>query len=399
MVTFRGVDAARSKQPPAIRGQVGGAAEGVRTLRGMRVGLVLEQCLAPVPGGTGRYARDLASSLGRTAPAGATVSSWVGWHRDVAAARVAGVSGPRRLPLPGRALPYAWERGRGPAPTRVDVVHAPTLLVPPRRDYRMVVTIHDAVPWTHPQLLTRRGVAFHRRMADRAARDADLVVVPSAAVRSELAAVLPGIGRVEVVPPGYTGSLQVPADVAARAARIGLPAGDFVLTVATLEPRKGLDILVAAMASKGGPTLPLVVVGQAGWGGVHPDEIAAAAGLPPRRLRLLGRVSDADLAVCYARATVSVTPSLAEGFGLPVLEAMAAGTPVVTSAVPALVELGADAVVTVPVADPVALASELSALLADPARQRALAAAGRARAAEFDGDRSANRLWELYLDL
>lgn len=365
----------------------------------MRVGVVLEQCLAPVPGGTGRYAGDLAAALARTAPGGSTVESWVGLHRDVAAARVPGVHGPHRFPLPGRALPYAWEHGVGPAPKRVDVLHAPTLLVPPLRGYRLVVTIHDAVPWTHPELLTPRGVAFHRRMAGRAARDADLVVVPSAAVRTELAAVLPGLGPVEVVPPGYSPSLLPPVDADVRAARLGLPADGFVLTVATLEPRKGLDVLVAAMASQDGPPLPLVVVGQPGWGGVDAGGLAATAGLSAGRLRLLGRISDADLAVCYQRATVAVMPSRAEGFGLPVLEAMAAGVPVVISSAPALVELGGDGVVTVPVDDAISLAHELAELVADAPRRERLAAAGRARAADFDGDRSAARLWQLYAQL
>lgn len=359
----------------------------------------MEQCLARVPGGTGRYAHDLAAALARTAPAGATVTGWVGWHRDVAAAVVEGVQGPHRLPVPGRALPYGWERGRGPTPRNVDVVHAPTLLVPPRRGLLLVVTIHDAVPWTHPETLTPRGVEFHRRMADRAAREADLVIVPSAAVRVELAAVLPLAGRTEVVAPGLTRALAVPPDADARAARLGLPGDGYLLSVATLEPRKGLDVLLTALARVDAPRLPLVVVGPPGWGSIDARELAVAAGLPLDRLHLLGRVSDADLAVCYSRATIAVTPSRAEGFGLPVLEAMAAGTPVVTSAVASLVEVGANAVVSVPIADPAALAVALSQLVADPARRAGLSAAGRIRAASFDGDRSAERLWELYAAL
>src|SRR5262249_37929274 len=137
--------------------------------------MLLEQCLAPVPGGTGRHSRELAAALAATAPPGWEVAGWTAYHQDIAAARVPAVDGPHRLPLPRRALVAAWERRAGPAP-RGDVVHAPTLLVPPRRGRPLVVTIHDAVPWTHPRTLTPRGVAWHRRMAEYAARVADRIV-------------------------------------------------------------------------------------------------------------------------------------------------------------------------------------------------------------------------------
>jgi hypothetical protein len=81
-----------------------------------RLAVLLEQCLAPVPGGTGRYSRELAAALAATAPTGAAVTGWTAFHRDTAAARVPGVAGPRRLPLPRRALVAAWQQQAGPAP-------------------------------------------------------------------------------------------------------------------------------------------------------------------------------------------------------------------------------------------------------------------------------------------
>ncbi|MDQ1710385.1 MAG: hypothetical protein QOG49_1770, partial [Frankiaceae bacterium] len=211
----------------------------------MRVALVLEQLLSRVPGGTGRYARELAAALAASAPDGSTVTGWVGAHGDFAAARVAGVQGPQRLAIGHRALAVAWERGVGPAPRGADVVHAPTLLMPPRRRTPIVVTIHDAVPWTHPETLTARGVAFHRRMGARAAAYADRVIVPSQATAAALAAVVDFGDRVRVVPMGVSAAVTPPSDARVRRRELGLP-DRYLVTVATLEPRKGLDVLLDA---------------------------------------------------------------------------------------------------------------------------------------------------------
>lgn len=365
---------------------------------GPAVAVVAEQCLGPVPGGTGRYTRDLLGALTRGAPTGGNVTSWVAWHRDVEPAAVHGVTGPRRLALPRRALAVAWERGRGPAPRNTDVVHAPTLLVPPRRGRPLVVTVHDVVPWTHPETLTPRGVAFHRRMAERAAREADVIITPTDAVRDELTTVVPRARRVVTIAPGLTRALAVPADVGVRAERLRLPPGGYLLTVATLEPRKGLDLLLAALARDDAPRLPLVVVGQAGWGGVDPAAIAEQSGFPVDRLRLLGRVDDGDLATCYQGATVVVVPSRAEGFGLPLLEAMALGAPVVTTTVPAMVEVAGGAA-QLSALDPAALSAAIAALVDDDALRARLVARGLVRAADFDWDDAGRRLWALYAEL
>jgi glycosyltransferase involved in cell wall biosynthesis len=361
----------------------------------VRVGFLLEQCLGPVPGGTGRYAAEVARALALRPDV--QVTGWTAWHRDTRAAQVPGVVGPRRLPLPRRPLIAAWERGRGPRPSRSpDLVHAPTLLVPPRAGRPLVVTIHDAVPWTHPETLTPRGVRWHRRMAERVASEADLVVVPTQAVADELAHHL-RLRRVEVVGEGVGDEVsRLPADAEERAGRLGLPGSGYLLTLATMEPRKGLDVLVRALADPSAPGLPLLVVGQPGWGGVDPLRSAAELGLPTGRVRVLGRLSDADLAVVLARATVLVAPSRAEGFGLPVLEAMAVGTPVVTSDAAALVEVGGGATRTAPVADAAALAAVLAEVAGDAATRAEMARAGRVRAGEFSWEAAAERLAALY---
>lgn len=355
----------------------------------MRLEVVLEQCLAPVPGGTGRFSREIAAALARRAAPGDEVTSVVAWHRDVAPAVVEGVRGPRRLPLPRRGLVAAWERGTGPG-GRGDVLLAPTPLWPQRSAPPAVVVVHDAVPWTHPQTLTPRGVAWHRSAVEAAARDAALVAVPTRAVADELGRFVP-LRDVLVVGEGVSGDLALPADADARAARLGLPE-QYLLTVATLEPRKGLDVLLAALAQPGAPDLPLLCAGQPGWGGQDPQALAAAAGLAPDRVRLLGRVPDADLAVLLDRATALVVPSRSEGFGLPLLEAMAAGTPVVTSEAAALVEVGGGAARTAAL-EPRALAAALAEVAGDPGLRVAMSAAGRERAAAYTWDDAADRLW------
>ena len=365
----------------------------------MRVAILLEQCLSPVPGGTGRYSRELAAALAAERSGEDSVTGWTAWHRDVDAATVDGVQGPVRLALPRRPLVVAWQQGRGPRPADCDLVHAPTLLAPPRGRTPLVVTIHDAVPWTHPGTLTPRGVDWHRAMAARVARTADAVVVPTQAVADALADLLPLGDRVRVIGEGVSADLEPPVDADARAVAMDLPEQGFLFTFATLEPRKGLDVLIAALARPEAPQLPLLIAGQPGWGGVDPLAQAATLGLAPERVRLLGRVSDADLAVLLNRATAVVVPSRAEGFGLPVLEAMAAGAPVVISEDAALVEVAGGAAAVVPVGDDAMLAQVLCAVAIDPGRRAAMASAGLERATAFTWKAAATATWELYREL
>jgi glycosyltransferase involved in cell wall biosynthesis len=178
----------------------------------------------------------------------------------------------------------------------------------------------------------------------------------------------------------------VPPDAEQRARRLGLPA-DFALVVGTLEPRKGLDVALAALAEPAWPDLPLVVIGPSGWGSVQvPD-------LPDGALHRLGQVSDEDLAVAYDRASVLLVPSRSEGFGLPVLEGMAHGVPVVTSDAPALLEVGGDAVLVAPIGNAAALAGAAKEALHQADR---LADAGRRRAASATWIDAAEKCLRIY---
>ena len=337
--------------------------------------VLTEQLLAPVPGGTGRYTRELAAALAATAPAGWTVTGAVSRHRDVEAAVIPGVEGPKVLPLPRRALIATWEYGIPYWPGG-DAVHAPTPLAPPGD--RVVVTVHDAVPWTHPETLTPRGVAWHRKVIRRATAEAGAVVVPTRAVADDLAAHAPGAAPVHVIGHGVT---EWPAE-----APIPLPER-YVLAIGTLEPRKGLVSLVEATRDTG---IPLVLIGPQGWGDV---DVRAP------HVQMLGRLGDAELAYALRRATVLAVPSLAEGFGLPLLEAMAAGVPVVHTDAPALVEVAGGAGLVTPRGDVGALTRAIRSVVDDGTTAARMVSAGLRRAEAFTWEKAARDTWAAHLEL
>jgi glycosyltransferase involved in cell wall biosynthesis len=360
----------------------------------MRVALMVEQLQSRIPGGTGRYAAELARALERTRVPADELAGWV----------AGGTGG--RLDLPIRVhslgthallLSRLWERGLGPAPRNADVVHATTLLVPPKRPVALVVTIHDVVPWTHPETLTPRGAGFHRRMGARAAREADLIVTPTLAVADQVRHTLAPRGEVISVAPGFSSDLSVPDDARQRrACHVG--EGGYLLFVGTSEPRKGLDTLLDALSEPPLSGQSLVVVGPAGWGGVEVGQDAESRGIGGR-VTVTGRVDDADLAALYAGASLVVMPSRAEGFGLPVLEAMNLGVPVVTSDDPAMCEVGGGATQTFPVGDPTALGDAVARVLSDPTLRSQMIDKGRMRALDFDWLDSARAMWKLYARL
>jgi glycosyltransferase involved in cell wall biosynthesis len=362
--------------------------------------VLTEQLLAPVPGGTGRYTRELLAAMAAAAPPGWTVAGVTATHRDLRPAVVPNVAGPRALPLPRRGLTALWERGIHLWPGG-DAVHAPTPLAPPapKRGRSLIVTVHDTVPFTHPETLTRRGAAWHQTVIRRATGRAHAVVVPTAAVAEELARYAPGPATVAVVPHGVADVFRLPMDTneaALRTGRLRLPE-TYVLAVGTVEPRKGLDVLVRAMARPYAPDLPLVVVGPRGWGHVDLVELATECGFPAKRLHVLGKIDDGNLSAVLRRAAVLAVPSRAEGFGLPVLEAMAVGTPVVHTDVPALVEVGGDTGLVVPCGDVDALAHALREVVTESVATAERVAQGQLRAAAFTWEHAAAELWRLHV--
>ncbi|MEO6825695.1 MAG: glycosyltransferase family 1 protein [Microbacteriaceae bacterium] len=382
--------------------------------------VVVDQIVGRVPGGIGRYTEELTRHLIQTAPAGCDVEGIVAAHPqekyDQVIQRLPGLAGLFTAPLGRRELSRAWQYGIN-IPVGSGMIHATSLFAPLKKHDRghggeqLAVTIHDVVPWTHPETLKPHGVAWHKAMAKRARKHADAIVVPTHAVADQLGDFLDFGDRIRVIGGAVSPSLALPPDADERAAALDLPER-FVLSVGTLEPRKGIAALIQAMtrpelsAAETGDEadgIPLLIVGPDGWGDTDVATLAHDAGLPADRIRVLGFLSDRNLAVVLDRATVFAYPSLAEGFGLPMIEAFTFATPVVHSDDPALVEVAGGAGVIVERAEaagyPKRLAEAIGSVLADAALADRLAVIGMDRARAFSWRDSAERVWQLHADL
>lgn len=374
--------------------------------------VIVDRIVGPAPGGIGRYTEELTRELIRTAPFGCEVSGIVSASPEAdyetLTMLLPGLSGLYKSALDRRELQLAWQHGFTRLPGK-GMVHAPSLLAPLSRHDRLnnegdqtVVTVHDVIPWTHPDALSPRRAAWYKAMAKRAHKYADAVVVPTHAVAAQLGEILDFGDRIRVIGGAVSSKLTVPVDPGVRAERLELPER-YILSVGTLEPRKGLDALIRAMAEPELAGLPLLIAGPEGSGNLDVEAVAAEAGLGEGRVRSLGYLADADLAVALDRASVFVFPSLAEGFGLPVIEAFHFGTPVVHSDDPAVVEVAAGAGVTVERDDaegyPRRLAEAIRAVLDDPRLAERLRFSGLDRAKNFSWRDSAEKVWQLHADL
>lgn len=357
-----------------------------------RVAVTMTQCWHRVPGGVASSVARLVDSIAGT---GLVELVAVGprsrrppepWSPSVEVAH---------LPLPLPVLYDAWHHTRWPSVESVagpvDVVHHTIPIVPAPGPTPVLATVHDVLPLTDPASFTGRGARLMRRGLGRIRDTATVLAVPSRHVEAAATSVGVSPARLHVVPWGVD-PVEPGAEEVDRARRRHGLVGDYVLFVGTLEPRKGLDTLAAAIGRLDRPGLTLAIAGPRGWGEVLADELAAVASPVAR----LGFVGEEDLAPLMRGAAVVCAPSRAEGFGLPVLEAMAAGAPVVTTAGTALAEVAGDAAVLVAPGDAVALEAALASVLDDRELADRLRVAGVERAALHRWDDCARRYVELY---
>jgi glycosyltransferase involved in cell wall biosynthesis len=302
----------------------------------------------------------------------------------------------------GRPARLVWEQTRAARLTRslgIDVWHGPHYTMPLRLPVPAVVTVHDLTFFEHPEWHERGKVAYFRPMIRAATRRAAVVIAVSDDTADRLRTHAPPSGPIVVAPHGVDHSRFTTrangADDDAVLAAHGIRS-PFVAFTGTIEPRKGLPTLVDAFARIAGDDrrLRLVLAGGEGWGSDEVRDAVAASGVPTRVLRP-GYLPDAAVAPFFRRAAVVAYPSLAEGFGLNALEALACGAPLVTTTGSALDEVVGDAALTVPPGDSHALAGALrEALLPDVAAR--LRVAGPERAAHFTWERSAELHVEAY---
>lgn len=339
--------------------------------------------------GVGRYTRELARALAAL-PDGPDICPFV--VAPAAGALMEGLPAPAhlrrsirawRLEMLARHLLRAPARGPWDG---AQLYHAPDVVYPPVGRMPVVTTVHDLSYVVYPRFHTRFNGMYLRLLTPTMARRARLVIAVSEWTRRDL---IERVGvperKVRVV---YSGLSPVfttaPTAEQRRVAlqRYDLPAA-FILAVGTLEPRKNLATLLRAyrlLRQRLRDAPPLVLVGAAGWG---LDGQALLAGVEPGAVRRLGFVPDEDLAALYAACSAFVYPSLYEGWGLPVAEAMALGAPTITSTVSSLPEVAGDAALLVDPHQADAIAQALARILTDSALAARLRAAGLRQAATF----------------
>lgn len=357
--------------------------------------MTLEQCWHRVPGGTAVAAIESARALAST--------------REIEVVGVAARHpGPPEepwqppvpvfhLPLPRYLLYKSWHGLRIPkvqnATGAVDVIHATSIAVPPR-SAPLVVTIHDLAFLNDPTHFTKRGMRLFRKGLHLARTQADLVLCPSNATLKDCKRIGFEAGQLRLVPMGVDAEQATEAEIAAVRDAYDLHR-PYILWTGTVEPRKNLPRLIKAFGQLQ-TEADLVLAGPRGW---NEDLQQLTKGSTREDIKILGFVPREHLRPLYAAADVFCFPSLFEGFGLPVLEAMAQGTPVVTSKGTSTEELADGAGILVDPSKARSIASGIREVLEDESLARRLSQAGLERAASYSWSETARLTLNCYREV
>jgi glycosyltransferase involved in cell wall biosynthesis len=317
--------------------------------------------------------------------------------------------GRREVGVRERWLTIMWHRAKVPLPADwlsgpVDLYHSPDFVLPPLRHARGILTVHDLAFLMRPECAHARLRAYLEDVVPRSVRRADFIIADSENTRNDLV-VLMGVptSKVAVVPGGVEERFK-PVTDAEQLGRVrqhlGIGDAPFILAIGVLEPRKNLNRLMDAFAmvkqrGSAPSDLKLVLAGGKGWlfDGIFEHHDAS----PIRNdIVLPGFVPDALLPAMYSAADVFAFPSLYEGFGLPILEAMACGTAVVASRTSCLPEVAEGAAILIDPNDVGAIANALEQIMTDGPLRADLIARGRERAALYTWQAAAERLLEVY---
>jgi len=367
------------------------------------VSFLIDELFSPAPGGIGTYIRQIVPAM-RAADPSLEVTLFHARFEDAEPEGWTSQYPVEELPAGIRRLYPGWALARRPplppSLATLDVVHSPSPAAVPPTDpgQPLVVTVHDVAFLIHPELFPRGWRLMYRAALARTTRNAAAIITVSRHTAEDLArrTRFP-TNRIHVVP--LAASLPPSqSDIQGVAARLKVPQ-PYVLFVGTLEPRKNLVRLVHAyrrMSARGSPHT-LVLAGPMGW---HPQPLLRAiAQEGPGDIVLTGATSPSDLDALYRGAAAFAYPSLYEGFGLPVLEAMSRGTPCVVSTSSSLPEVAGEAALPVDPRSVVGLAEALELVTTDRALAARLREAGLARAARFSWDETARRTLDVYKEV
>ncbi|MBI3740413.1 MAG: glycosyltransferase family 4 protein [Chloroflexi bacterium] len=354
--------------------------------------------------GIGRYARELVRALSRVDAENAYV---LFVPRD-ARPELLSFAFPRnfsirRAPITERYLAALWQRARVPLFVEafigtVDVFYSPDFLLPPTRARRALVTAHDLSYVRVPEYFPAPLLNYLNRAVPRALKRADLILADAASTQRDLVDVYGSPAqKIRVLYPAADARFRADISDAERArvrAKYDLNP-PYILSVGTLQPRKNYSRLIQAFAKMPMTNYQLLIVGGKGW--MYDEIFQTIARLHLReRVRVMDFIADEDLPALYAMATLFVYPSLYEGFGLPILEAMQSGAPVISSNSSSLPEAGGDAALYFDPRDVNALAGAMQRALADEKLRGDLRARGFAQAQKFSWEKSALKLREYF---